>query len=164
MPAARSAARARTSPATGSRARSWRAIEGSLGDVGLVARREIRERVRGRIFRVGTLIILLAVGAAIVIPTLHSGGGPTTQTVGVVGGLSPETEQVVDTAGSRNQDSVKLVPEPSLAAAKADLRSGKVDLAIVDGDQVLLNQPATLEQLPGGSRPSSRTWPNTSAC
>ena len=54
--------------------------------------REIRERVRGRIFRIGTLIILVVVGAAIVIPTLHSGGGPTTQTVGVVGGLSPGSQ------------------------------------------------------------------------
>ena len=47
----------------------------SFGDVGMVAMREIRERVRGRIFRIGTLIILLFVGAAIVIPTLHKGSG-----------------------------------------------------------------------------------------
>ena len=57
--------------------------------------REIRERIRGRIFRVGTLIILIAVGAAIIIPTLTAAGGPTIQTVGVVGGLSPEAEQLV---------------------------------------------------------------------
>ena len=40
------------------------------GDVGLVAAREMRERFRGRIFRVGTLLVLAAVAAAIVIPTL----------------------------------------------------------------------------------------------
>ena len=62
-------------PHTGGRVRSWPALEGSFGDVGLIAKREITERVRGRILRVGTLIILIAVGAAIVIPTLHSGGG-----------------------------------------------------------------------------------------
>jgi ABC-2 type transport system permease protein len=127
----------------GSYARSWRAIEGSLGDVGIIATREIKERVRGRIFRVGTLIILIAVGAAIVIPALHHGGGPTTQTVGVVGRLSPRAERLVYAAGSSNQDSVKIVPEPSLAAAKADLRSRKVDFAVVDGDQVLLEQAAS---------------------
>ncbi len=54
---------------TESRVRSWPALEGSFGDVGLIAKREITERVRGRILRVGTLIILIAVGAAIVIPT-----------------------------------------------------------------------------------------------
>lgn len=31
------------------------------GDVGLVAAREIRERFRGRLFRVGTLLVLAAV-------------------------------------------------------------------------------------------------------
>jgi ABC-2 type transport system permease protein len=61
----------------------------------------------------------------------------------VVGTLSSQTEQVVSTAGSQNQDSVQLVVEPSLAAAKADLRAGRVDFAIVNGNQILLNQPAT---------------------
>ena len=131
------------SASVGIRTRSRQTFEGSLGEVGMVARREITERIRGRIFRIGTLVILLAVGAAIIIPTRHHGGGPTTQTVGVVGSLSPQTEQVVSTAGSQNQDSVQLVVEPSLAAAKTDLRAGKVDLAIVDGDLILLNQPAT---------------------
>jgi len=133
---------------TGSRARSWRAIEDSLGDVGMVASREITERIRGRIFRIGTLVILIAVAAAIIIPTLHSGGGPTPQAVGVVGGLSPDTEQLVRAAGSQNQDSVRLVTEPSLATAKADLRSGKVDFVIIDGTRILLNQPATSNSSP----------------
>ena len=43
------------------------------GDVALVAAREIRERTRGRVFRVGTIIILLAVAAGVVIPALHHG-------------------------------------------------------------------------------------------
>ena len=40
-----------------------------LGDTGLVAAREVRERIRGRVFRVVTLLILAGVAAAIVIPT-----------------------------------------------------------------------------------------------
>jgi len=114
----------------------------------MVASREITERIRGRIFRIGTLVILIAVAAAIIIPTLHSGGGPTPQAVGVVGGLSPDTEQLVRAAGSQNQDSVRLVTEPSLATAKADLRSGKVDFVIIDGTRILLNQPATSNSYP----------------
>jgi len=127
--------------------RSWHGIN-RLGDVGIIATREIRERVRGRIFRFGTLLILLAVAAAIIIPTFHSSGGPTTQTVGVVGSLSPQVRRVVQAAGSQNQDVVKFVPEPSLGAAKADLRSGKVDLAVVQSDEVLLNQPAQSKHSP----------------
>ena len=39
-----------------------------------------------------------------------------------------------DSRERQNQDSIRLVQAPSLAAAEADLRSGKIDLAIVDGD------------------------------
>ncbi len=127
-------------------------LEDSLGDVGKVAMREIKERVRGRIFRVGTLIILAAVAAAIIIPTLHStSSGPTVQKVGVVGGLSLEAKQILDAAGSANQDAVKLVPESSVGGAKAELRSGKVFFVIVDDEQVLLNQPATSSGSPADS-------------
>jgi ABC-2 type transport system permease protein len=140
-PAARSA--------TGGRRRTFHALENSLGDVGLVAGREIRERIRGRIFRIGTLVLLVAVAAAIIIPTIHSSsGGPTIQTVGIVGSLSPQVEQVVHAAGTQSQDVVKVVPERSLAAAKTDLRSGKIDLAIVGGGQVLLNLPASASSSP----------------
>jgi ABC-2 type transport system permease protein len=109
----------------------------------MVATREISERVRSRIFRIGTLVILVAVAAAIIIPTLHSSGGPTIQTVGVVGRQSPATEQIVKTAGTTEQDSVKIVQEPSLSAAKSGLRSGAVDFVLVDGSQVLLDKPAS---------------------
>jgi ABC-2 type transport system permease protein len=137
-------------PATGSslRGRLPRLPERSFGDVGLVAGREIKERLRGRIFRVGTLIILAAVAAAIIIPSVSHGSSETTQTVGVVGGLSPEAKQLVLAAGQSNQDVVKFVDEPSLAAASADLSSGQVDLAIVDTDEVLLDQPATAKNSP----------------
>ena len=76
-------------------------LEATLGEVGMVASREITERVRGRIFRIGTLVILVAVAAAIIIPTLHAAAGPTIQTVGVVGRLSPAIDQVVKTAGTQ---------------------------------------------------------------
>ncbi|HWW54064.1 MAG TPA: hypothetical protein VNY84_09850, partial [Acidimicrobiales bacterium] len=117
--------------------------EGFLGEVGLVAGREIKERVRGRIFRIGTLIVLIVVAAAIVIPTTHGGSSrPTTQTVGIVGGLSPEASPLIDAAGAANLDAIRLVAEPSLAAAQTDLRAGTVDLAIVDSSQIVLNRPA----------------------
>jgi ABC-2 type transport system permease protein len=140
-PAARSATRSRL---------TFQVLENSLGDVGLVAGREIRERIRGRIFRIGTLVLLVAVAAAIVIPTLHhsSSSGPTVQTVGIIGTLSPQVDQVVHSAATQTQDVVKLQPERSLAAAKTDLRSGKIDLAIVGNNELLLNLPATASSSP----------------
>jgi ABC-2 type transport system permease protein len=119
-----------------------------LGDVGLVAGREIKERVRGRIFRVGTVLVLLVVGAAIIIPTFHHGGGQSTQTIAIVGSLSPEAKQAVVAAGAENHDSIQFVPVASLAAAEALLRSRKVDLAIVDSARVLLYQPAASRDSP----------------
>jgi len=127
--------------------RRWQAPRWT-GDVGLIAGREIRERVRGRIFRVGTLIILLVVAAAIVIPKLQSKSGQTVQTVGVVGGLSPTIEQIVTTAGRQNQDTIHFRIEPSGRAARSALRAGTIDLAIVDGKEVLLKEPANSKNAP----------------
>ncbi len=124
-------------------------MEDTFGDVGKVAAREIRERIRGRIFRVGTLIMLVAIGAAIVIPTLHkSSSGLTTQAVGIVGSLSPTAEGYMHVAASANGDRVTFVHEPSLTAARAALRSQKIDIAVIDSDRLLLSLPAAASNAP----------------
>jgi ABC-2 type transport system permease protein len=111
---------------------------GVLGSVGLVAAREIRERVRGRIFKVGTLFILLGVGAAIVIPKIHSGGTTPPQKVGVVGATSPALTQVVTYAGKQCGTPVQIVAEPSVAAAERALQAGTIHAALVDDAQKIL--------------------------
>jgi ABC-2 type transport system permease protein len=128
----------------------WSFAEDSLGDVGLVAGREIRERLRGRIFRVGTIIMLLAVSAAIVIPTLHknSSNGASLQKVGVVGTLSPVTRDLILSAAQSNSDKIKFVPEASVALAKSQLKSGASYLSIIDSSEVLLYRPATASSSP----------------
>lgn len=114
-----------------------------LGSVGLVARREILERVRGRIFRIGTIIILLAVGAAILIPKIHSNSTSSPQQVGVVGAPSPALTQVVKYSGTQSRTAVQVVSVPTLASAESKLRSGALDVAIVNGDKIVVNQPIT---------------------
>jgi ABC-2 type transport system permease protein len=112
---------------------------GPLGDVGLVARREIRERVRGRIFRIGTVVILLAVGAAIVIPAVHGSNTSKAQKVGVVApdaSLAPLVRHVAAATGV----AATVVSEPSVRVAEAAVRSGAVDLA-VESDRVVVNAP-----------------------
>jgi ABC-2 type transport system permease protein len=146
---ANTSAAASTAGRARDRRRSSHAIENSFGEVGMVAGREIRERIRGRIFRVGTIVLLVAVAAAIIIPTIHSkNSGPTIQTVGIVGLPSAELEQVVESAGAASQDEVKVVAQLSLAEAKTELRSGKIDLAIIGGNQVLLSLPASASASP----------------
>jgi ABC-2 type transport system permease protein len=128
----------------------WSAVESAFGDVGLVAGREIRERLRGRIFRVGTVIMLLAVSAAIVIPTLHKNSSSATslQKIGVVGTLSPVTRELVMAAAQSNSDRVQFVPEASTALAKRQLKSGASYFSIIDSSEVLLYQPATASSSP----------------
>ncbi len=118
---------------------------GPLGDVGLIAAREVRERVRGRIFRFGTAAMLVAVGAAIVLPTLDQGSSTLTdQRVGVVGRLSPPQLEALHAAASRSQVALTVVDVASPSAARAAIRAETLDLAIVDGRELLVDElPST---------------------
>ena len=111
------------------------------GQVGLVARREIRERVKGRTFRIATLVILLAIAAAITIPVVTK-NSKSTQHIGVVGTLSkPLRATVVATGAALLHTTVNLVDEPSLSAAEQALDTGKV-IAVIDGTtRILVNRP-----------------------
>jgi ABC-2 type transport system permease protein len=91
------------------------------------------------VFRIGTIIILLAVAAAIVIPVLRSGSHQP-QNVGVVGGLSSGSRQIVITAAERIGTPVQFVPESSVTTAEADLQAGRIDFAIVAARQILVKK------------------------
>ena len=115
------------------------ALLAASGDVGLVAAREVRQRVSGRGFRVGTLLMLTAAAAAIVVPVL--GRGKRTERVGVVGTSVARVRAAVLSAGTSVGDTVNVVALPDETAAGADLRSGRIDVAVVDGDQVWVKKP-----------------------
>ncbi len=120
----------------------WTGFGDSFGPVGLVALREIRTRVRGRIFRLGTVVILLAVAAAIVIPVLHSSATPPQKVAAVgadAGSLRPLVEAAATAVGTR----VEVVSEPSVRAADDALRAGTIDLAVVDSDRIVVNASAS---------------------
>ena len=112
------------------------------GDVGLVAARELRERLRGRTFRIGTLLILAVIAAAIVIPAVR-GNKASVQRVGVAGALSAPLRAAVVADGSAASTTVTLVPEASQATAEADLRGGRIDIALIDGRAVVTDKPIT---------------------
>ena len=111
-------------------------------DIGLVAGREIRERFRGRVFRVGTLLMLIVVCLAIVIPTLdHGTASPTV--VGVVGTTSATVMADIRAAAASTDDAMNFVSESSVAAAHRDLRSGHIDLALIDSRALVVDQAIT---------------------
>ncbi len=115
--------------------RAWLGDRRLLGDTGLVASREIRERLRGRMFRVVTVILFVVVAAAVVVPTIHSGSAKATR-VGVVAGsaaLDAELRTVATSVGLR----VTLVHESDAPAARAAVGAGRLDL-VVDGSGKLI--------------------------
>jgi ABC-2 type transport system permease protein len=121
-----------------------------LGDAGLVAGREIRERLRGRLFRVVTLILFAVVAAAVVIPTLHT-GTTTRQKVGVVAGppvLDTELQKLAKSVGLQ----VELVREPDLSAARAALRAGHLNLVVDGSGSILVQNPISDTDTSTGAR------------
>ena len=115
-----------------------------LGDTGLVAAREVRERVRGRFFKGITAILLLVVGAAIVLPTVHSSAPEGSARIGVVGTVGATLSDDVVLAAARAGVAVRLVGERSPAAARAALRAGRVTLVVQDGSSVLVRTSSAL--------------------
>ncbi|HTX00217.1 MAG TPA: ABC transporter permease [Acidimicrobiales bacterium] len=108
-------------------------------EIALVARRELHERGRSRIFRAGTVVVLLAVAAAIVIPVLLRGHRPHL-TVGVVGGLPAPQRHLVVATGKSVGASVTVVDEPSLSAAEHGVRDGKLTAALIDERELLVQR------------------------
>jgi len=121
-----------------------------LGDTGLVAGREIRERLRGRLFRVVTLILFAVVAAAVVIPTIHT-GTTTRQKVGVVAGpptLDAELQKLATAVGL----GVVPVREPDLSAARAALSAGHLNMVVDGSGTILVQNPISDTDTSTGSR------------
>jgi ABC-2 type transport system permease protein len=107
-------------------------------DVAMISAREIRERLRGRVLRVGTVIILGVIAAAIVIPVLDKSTTSTPERVGVVGPVSMLEAELIRTSSTGVGTNFTLRHEANVGAVRAKLRAGKLDLAIVDGRQLLV--------------------------
>lgn len=109
----------------------------------LVAARELRERGRSNAFQVGSLVLLVIVALLAIIPSVLSSGGATVRTLGVAPGV--ETQAIGERARalSRGSDDVvlKLERRASAADARAGVRSGDLDLALLGPDVVLADDP-----------------------
>lgn len=104
----------------------------------LVARREVRERAKARSFTVTTLLLVVAVAVGVVLPALLS-SKPAPLHVGLVDS-EPAALDVVHQAAHLTGVKAAVVPEKGLAAARRDLRSGRVSVAFVPGREVLVKR------------------------
>ncbi len=123
---------------------------GLLGNTGLVAGREIRERLRGRVLRVVTAVLFVVVAAAVVVPTLHR-ATTTRQTVGVVSGTPAVDAELEELAGSVGLP-VDLVREPDLDTARESLRTGAVAMVVDGGTRILVQNPVSDADTSAGAR------------
>ena len=104
----------------------------------LVARRELMDRGRAKSFWVATVLLVVAVAAAAVIPALLK-GGPTTARIGIVGN-TPALTAAAREAGKITRTPVAVVSLPDASAASAQLTSGALDAVLVGSKEVLVKQ------------------------
>lgn len=102
--------------------------------------RELRERLRSRFYIVGTIFILVVVAAAIIIPVVkHSHSSTTKVSIGVVGELSSANRSWVLTTARSGGVSVRFVTEPDLAHVRTGLAAGRIDFAVVNSREMVVN-------------------------
>lgn len=108
----------------------------------LVARREIRERVRTRGFLIATALTLLGVLAIVAISAINSGGGPKTATVAALGdrdrAVLAEVEGEHEALDLTIKGSDRDLNEDQARQALID---GEIDAALI-GRRVLISQDA----------------------
>jgi ABC-2 type transport system permease protein len=107
----------------------------------LVARRELRQGARARSFRIVTIVLVLAVAAAVVIPAVVHGRHKVDK-VGILGGPTAALTRTVQTAARISGAGVKVVRVPDRATAEAQLRSGTLAAVLVGDTEVLVKQAA----------------------
>ena len=119
----------------------------------LVAEREVRQRGRSRAFAVSTIVLLLVVAAGVAIPAIVAHSSKP-QRVGIVGAPVAAMTEIVREAGHLTGTSVTVVPEPSTASAEAALRSGDLDVVLVNDTEVVVKQ-VSLAAGSSGTLPSA---------
>ncbi len=109
---------------------AWRAI-------GLVWRREVRERARSKVFMIGTIATLLIITAIFVIPPLVN-PGPEKVSVGHVGaGSEPIVSTVQLLVATDDAIELELIAYDDLAAGEAAIEDGTIEALLVDGTELV---------------------------
>lgn len=106
--------------------------------VGLIAAREVRERTRSRVFRIGTALTVLIVVAAVVLPVLASGRSATPNfSIGVVQPAPAQLTQAIADVGPLVGASITTVAVASRTEGEAALRREDVDVLVVPDEAII---------------------------
>ncbi len=110
----------------------------SLPVISLIARREVRQRLRSRAFLVFTLLIAVAIVGIGVLHRVLSDTGASRVSVAVVGAAPAGLSDTLRDAGIASDLDITVVAEPDRAAGEAALRNGDVDALVLPADRSLL--------------------------
>ncbi len=111
----------------------------------IVAAREIRQRVRGRPFRIATALVVLGVAAAIIIPSLVGTSTTAPQRVGVIGMLTTRQDAALATAAHGVGVAAKFESVSGRAAADRAVAAGRLDIVIDDGASLIVATSITAD-------------------
>lgn len=108
----------------------------SRRSVGLVAGREIRARLSTKAYRVTTALLVAAALAGVLVPHFV-GRRTTTYHVAVVGPTPAGVVEALGASGPLVKARIDVQSPGDEAAAEAGVRSGKLDVALVDGERLV---------------------------
>jgi ABC-2 type transport system permease protein len=112
-----------------------------LRPIWMVARRELKQRIKSRTYRITTVILLLLVLGGIVIPQMVGDDDGTTYDLGLVGETSEELLVTLEVLASAADARVDTREYEGVAAAEKALQAGDIDALLVDGAEYVTNDP-----------------------
>lgn len=104
-----------------------------LRQVWLVARREVRERLRSPVFFVSLAVMVVAVLAFALVPSLMGGG---TADVGLAGDVPPGLSSTLRAQGDAADTELHVHDFDTVGAGEQAVRDGEVDVLVVDGERL----------------------------
>ena len=111
-----------------------------MNEMWIVARREIVERVKDRGFLLSSLVSVLFVLGVIFVPRLLGSGDPTEHAVGVVGAASQDLVEAAAAQAPAFDAEVQVSRFESVQAARAAVAAEELDVAVVDGRELLVRE------------------------
>jgi ABC-2 type transport system permease protein len=107
----------------------------------MVARRELKQRIKSRTYRITTVILMLLVLGGIVIPQMLDDGDGTTYDLGLVGENSVELLGTLDALATAAEARVDTRVFEDVAEAELALQEDKIEAFLVDGKEYVTNEP-----------------------
>ena len=109
--------------------------------IGLVARREIDQRMRARSFLVSTGLLIVAIVAIGVVTRIATSDGPEAIDVAVVGSGSESLSAILERTSAALERDVVVTTFDDMDAARAALEDGEADVAIdVEQNQAVFDK------------------------